>query len=108
MLYEVITRPEELLRLTLRALSPELVSPEQRRRLERRLERRLQNGDRRQEAPPPPPQSFERRVILLDADRRPVLGPFAAVAEGGLRPLKQDGRVIGYLGLQPRKRNNFV
>lgn len=96
-------RPEELLRLTIRSLSPELISPEQRRRLERRLERRLHAGERRGEAPPPPPQSFERRVVLLDAGHRPVLGPISGVGQEEMRPLRQDGRVVGYLGLLPRK-----
>ena len=64
-------------RLMLHALPPGSIAPERLERLERRLERR---AARRELEPPrqPPPglaHRFEQRVVLLDADQRPVFGP---------------------------------
>lgn len=58
-------------------------------------------GDPRRGENRPPPRPG--RLFLLDADRTPLFGA-AAIKEGDLRPLRVDGKVVGYLGLPPRDR----
>lgn len=96
--------PVAWLRLMVRTLPPGLVDARRLERLERRLERRAQRGEPVPPRQPPPglAQQFELRVLLLDADHRPVFGPHAPPGIA-LRPLHEEGRVIGYLGLIPRQ-----
>lgn len=61
------------------------------------------------EGPPPgplPPQltrRFVMRLFLLDGDRRPLFGPAEIPRNVELKPLRHQGRVVGYLGLLPRR-----
>ncbi len=97
-------QPVNWLRLMIRTLPPGTVGPEQLARLERRLERRAERGERPAREPAPGPVAqFEKRVFLLDADHLPVFGPAEGAAELEPRPLLQNSRVIGYLGLIPRR-----
>lgn len=96
--------PVSWLRLMLRTQPSGPVDPEQLRRLEKRLERWRE----REQQPPEPgksqrPQAFERRVLLLDAARQPLFGPAEQADAVELRPLRQEGAVVGYLGLVPRQ-----
>jgi two-component system sensor histidine kinase BaeS len=99
--------PVAWLRLLGRSPSPGLVEPEQLRRWERRLEQRQEQrqepGPPREPRAPSRSQIFERRVVLLDADRRPLSGPADLADTVELRPLRVAGAVVGYLGLAPRK-----
>lgn len=96
--------PVSWLRLMIRTLPPGLAEPEQLRRQERRLERRLEKEPRpREPGQPPRPQPFERRVLLLDAARRPLFGHGERAGQVELRPLRLEGKIIGYLGLLPRQ-----
>ncbi len=57
-------------------------------------------------APPPHPrmgQPFEQRLLLLDGDRAELFGHADPSGPVELRPLMQDGTVIGFLALKPRK-----
>jgi two-component system sensor histidine kinase BaeS len=47
------------------------------------------------------PHMFEWRVLLLDADRRQIFGPNRLHGDINLHPLKQESRIIGYLGIVP-------
>jgi len=71
-----------------------------------------QRRDRMDQSGPPsarprPPEQFEARIVVLDAERKTVLGPpqpegkrmTRSVTE---RPLIVDGRTVGYLQLLPR------
>lgn len=96
--------PITWLRLMVRTLPPGLADPEELRRRERRLERWLEREPR----PPEPgqrprPLTFERRVLLLDAARQPLFGPGEQAGEIDLRPLRLEGKTIGFLGLVPRQ-----
>ncbi len=95
--------PVAWLRLMVRTLPPGLVDARRLGRLERRLERRAERGESVPSREPPPDlaQKFEMRVLLLDADRQPVFGPPAPPGIA-LRPLQEEGKIIGYLGLVPR------
>ena len=56
--------------------------------------------------PPLPPhlmRGFSQRVLLCDADRRPVIAPPEAEQLPELRPLRVGADVVGYLGILPRK-----
>ncbi len=46
---------------------------------------------------------FEARVFLLDADKNLVSGPTSGTEKVELKPVVHQGRVVGYLGLLPRK-----
>jgi two-component system sensor histidine kinase BaeS len=96
--------PVTWLRLMIRTLPPGLSDPEELRRREKRLERWLEREPR----PPEPgrqsrPLTFERRVLLLDADQQPLFGPGERTGEVNLRPLRLEGKTVGYLGLVPRR-----
>ena len=57
--------------------------------------------------PGPPPhlgRGFAVRVVLLDAGKAPVVGPAAIPGNMELKPLRHRDRVVGYLGLLPRRR----
>ena len=97
--------PAAWLRLMVGTLPPGTIDKERLQRLERRAERRAERGQPPlppREAPPGFDQRFELRVLLLDAERRPVFGP-PAPPDLELRALRQEGAVIGYLGLLPRQ-----
>jgi len=53
--------------------------------------------------PPPPPPGPEllRRLTLLDADQKPVIGPPESRPGALLRALKRNGETIGWLRLRP-------
>jgi two-component system sensor histidine kinase BaeS len=96
--------PVTWLRLMIRTLPPGLADPEELRRRERRLERWLEREPRPPEpGQPPRPLAFERRVLLLDAARQPLFGPAERAGEVDLRPLRLEGKTVGYLGLMPRQ-----
>lgn len=96
--------PVTWLRLMLRTLPPGLVDPEQLKRQEKRLERWREREPRpREPGQSPRQQSFERRVLLLDAARQPLFGPGERAGEVDLRQLRLEGKTIGYLGLVPRQ-----
>lgn len=95
--------PVTWLRLMIRTL-PGPADPEEVRRRERRLERWLERETRPPEpGKPSRPPTFERRVLLLDADRLPLFGPAEKAGEVDLRPLRQGGKTVGYLGLVQRQ-----
>lgn len=50
---------------------------------------------------PEPGGWFLRRIVLLDGERNPVLGPPAPPRGMELRPLAHDGKTVGYLGILP-------
>ncbi|MRR33828.1 HAMP domain-containing protein [bacterium] len=54
--------------------------------------------------PPPLAKEFDRRIFLLDAGKRPLIAPPNLPATAETRPILLRNRVIGYLGLLPRKR----
>lgn len=58
--------------------------------------------------PPRMANLFVMRLLLLDADRRPVFGPHEKAGEVDLMPLTHNGDVVGYLGLVPKKRFSDV
>jgi two-component system, OmpR family, sensor histidine kinase BaeS len=95
--------PAAWLQLMVRALPAHLAEPGQVRRLERRLERAL-DGDSQPRETTGSSGSwlFERRVVVLDAARRAVVSPRGGDGGPALKPLRLDGRTIGYLGLVPR------
>jgi two-component system sensor histidine kinase BaeS len=75
-------------------------------RLRREQERRSRPGSSQRSESPRylmhrSPHMFERRVLLLDADRRLMFGPPRHPEGIDLRPLEYDDRVIGYLGIVP-------
>ena len=96
--------PAAWLRLMVRTLPPGLVDPGRLQHLERRLERRAERvrAIPPRESPPGIAQQFELRVLLLDADHRSVFGPPPSSGLA-LRPLQVEGKVVGYLGLLPRR-----
>jgi len=49
-------------------------------------------------------QRFENRLLLLDAEHRPIVGGPQASKEVELQPLEAAGKVIGYLGLNRQGR----
>ena len=53
--------------------------------------------------PPPPPfkNHFERRVLLLDAERQQIFGPRRYPTNLELRSLKNGDRTVGYLTIVP-------
>jgi len=63
-------------------------------------ERRSQ-GTRGGRPPPPDPLDIRRRVSLLDADGRPVVGP-PPEPDAARRPLELDGQIVGFLSVAPR------
>ncbi len=54
-------------------------------------------------ARPEPGHHFARRVVLLDAGRKPVVGPPGIPEDLPLTPLLNEGEPVGYLGLLPLK-----
>ncbi len=55
-------------------------------------------------APGPGPEPagwLLRRIVLLDGEKNPVLGPPAPLRGMELRPLAHDGKTVGYLGMLP-------
>ena len=44
------------------------------------------------------------RIALLDKDRHVIIGLFRNADRLQLRPLKADGKIVGYLGILPRRR----
>lgn len=65
-----------------------------------------QGAEGRRPAGPPPHlgRGFAVRVVLLDAGKTPVVGPAAIPGNMELKPLRHRDRVVGYLGLLPRRR----
>ncbi|RII27179.1 MAG: two-component sensor histidine kinase [Geobacter sp.] len=60
----------------------------------------------RDSRPPLPPhlrRGFVMRVFLLDADKQPLVGPTDIPVNTVTRALQYQNRVVGYLGLLPRK-----
>ncbi|MBI5441532.1 MAG: HAMP domain-containing protein [Deltaproteobacteria bacterium] len=52
----------------------------------------------------PPPPGIEpphRRLLVLDAARAQLLGPPTGAEEATLRPLLEQGRIVGYVGMVP-------
>ncbi|MEZ4598583.1 MAG: ATP-binding protein [Syntrophotaleaceae bacterium] len=49
------------------------------------------------------PHTFERRVVLLNADKSLLFGPDRPLENIDLRSLEAQGRTIGYLGMVPPK-----
>ena len=49
------------------------------------------------------PGHFELRVMLLDAERRPILARSELVEKADLRPIELDDRTLGFLALLPGK-----
>ena len=51
------------------------------------------------------PRGLGRRVLLFDAEKDPIIGgpPDAAKNNSILRPINNEGKIIGYLGLIPVK-----
>ena len=101
--------PANWLHLLVRTLPTEMIDPEMRKRFERRGER-WEGPDRPppNDLPPPPPhleRGFEARVFLLDENRNPVFGPPQSVTsvERNITPLSYQGKIVGFLGLLPRK-----
>jgi two-component system sensor histidine kinase BaeS len=69
-------------------------------------EDRMEGGGHEPGHPLPPPhllRGFHQRVLLLDAERHPVLTQGTTATPLELRPLLTRSVVIGYLGLLPRK-----
>ncbi len=68
-------------------------------------------NESRLEQPPPSPDAnpnrrffrLERRIIVLDARRNPVFGTGNAGGIELYKPIKDKGKVVGYLGLLPSK-----
>ncbi|MDO3378503.1 ATP-binding protein [Geoalkalibacter halelectricus] len=85
-------------RLRVRTPPGEAVDPARLERFERWRARETQDSRNDQRHQP-----FERRVLLLDGDRRPLLAAPEPAAAVDLRPLRQAGHPIGYLGLVPRQ-----
>ncbi|MBE0599316.1 MAG: HAMP domain-containing protein [Desulfuromonadales bacterium] len=50
-----------------------------------------------------PPLGQMRRLVLLDGQRHPLFGSQSPAGDVVLRPLRVDGEVVGYLGLQARQ-----
>jgi two-component system sensor histidine kinase BaeS len=102
---ELSAEPRRLLPLLLRTLPEGELPPEHLARLERRLAAGRGRDPFDPHAPPPPGggNRFEFRVQLFDAEQRLLLGPTLHDGAGELRPLRRDGRVIGYLGLLPQR-----
>ncbi|TQV72682.1 HAMP domain-containing protein [Exilibacterium tricleocarpae] len=63
-----------------------------------RTEREDKSADRRAL----PPLSFDPRLALLDADKRLIAGRRGR-GEPNFKPISQDGQVIGYLAIVPRR-----
>jgi two-component system, OmpR family, sensor histidine kinase BaeS len=88
----------------------ENLSETERAELQQRFEKwRTENPDRRPRFPSAPPADgaprglrFENRVILLDADKEPVVGPRDYPAGIEFRPLTHDGATVGFIGLVPQ------
>lgn len=57
------------------------------------------------EAPPPgnpPALTIDPRLLLLDAERRVIIGPEWRAEQAVLKPITVDERLVGYLGYVPR------
>lgn len=93
-------QPVNWLRLMMRTLPPGSLPPEQLQRMERRMNRRTARG----ELSPALAHRFELRVVLLDAEHRPVFGSMQGLDKKSFKPLSYQGQTIGYLGLAPPPR----
>jgi two-component system sensor histidine kinase BaeS len=62
-------------------------------------------SDENSDAPPPPRGGRRPRwpFIVLDAERKPLLGNPAIAAEANFRPIIRNGETVGYVGLLPPK-----
>lgn len=62
-------------------------------------------SDENSDAPPPPRGGRRPRwpFIVLDAERKPLLGNPAMAAEANFRPIIRNGETVGYVGLLPPK-----
>lgn len=54
--------------------------------------------------PPPAAHQFDQRLFLMDADRTVVVSRSSIPAGSAATPLRNNGRIVGYLGLLPRAR----
>lgn len=96
----------------LRENAYENLTDEERRELQERFEKwRAENPQRQRRSPVPPavdgaPRGlrFENRVVLLDGQRQPVVGPSDYPAEIEFRTLRHAGTTVGFLGLVPQGR----
>ncbi|HSI60824.1 MAG TPA: ATP-binding protein [Ideonella sp.] len=65
-------------------------------------------AEARPPAPPPPasgplpPFTIDPRLLLLDADKRVLIGPDDRAAQAVLKPIEHGDRTVGYLGYVPR------
>jgi two-component system, OmpR family, sensor histidine kinase BaeS len=92
-------------RLLVASLPDEEPGPPERPRLEGRGAPPPDKTGGRPPGPPPfPGRGFAMRVFLLDDQKRPVAGQAGTPGKGELRALRHGGRVVGYLGLLPRRR----
>lgn len=85
-------------------MSPDRATPERLARLEKAL------GTQRVTSPlavnsgqPSAGSAFEVRVLLLDEGQHLIAGPSPPSGKMALRTLYSSGKVIGYLGLKPKK-----
>ncbi len=63
-------------------------------------------GMEKGEPPGPPPslaQHFDQRLFLLDADRKVVISQVEVPEDSKASTLLHQGKIVGYLGLLPRK-----
>ena len=63
--------------------------------------------DRRGAHPHGPPhlgRDFAMRVVLVDYRKKPLAGPAVIPGNASLKPLRNQGRIVGYLGLLPSQR----
>ena len=61
------------------------------------------NGPARERgAPAAPALTIDPRLLLLDAQRKLVIGPEWRTEQAVLKPIRVDERVVGYLGYVPR------
>lgn len=61
---------------------------------------------RKEGHPPLPPhmvRRFSTRVLLLDSEKELLFGPAAFTRDISLKPLYHQDRIVGYLGLLPRR-----
>lgn len=92
--------PAIWIQILIRTLPPGASDAEQIERLERRLSRPSEQNEREDAARVS--WLFERRILVLDADRRPIVSPRGESAEPAVSALHFQGTIIGYLGLVPR------
>jgi two-component system sensor histidine kinase BaeS len=94
----------------LRENAYENLTETERAELQQRYEKwRSENPERKHWLPPAPPADgaprglrFENRVILLNADKQPVVGPGEYPAGIEFRTLMHNGATVGFLGVVPQ------